>query len=140
MSAVGHSRARNIRFGVLIVSDATTLILSDAQHPVRHPEIVAVGRHYGMTVHTCVPYDPESKGGSEATVRVAKADLVPTEVNGRVPRETCAVPAQRLEAERARLHRLPDVPHTAALGTTRVVNTDQTVRFGSVRYSVPPGL
>ena len=32
MSAVGHSRARNIRFGVLIVSDATTLILSDAQH------------------------------------------------------------------------------------------------------------
>jgi len=48
------------------------------------------------------------------------------------------VPAQRLEAERSRLHRLPDAPHTAALGTTRVVNTDQTVRFGSVRYSVPP--
>ena len=31
-------------------------------------------------------------------------------------------------------------PHTAALGTTRVVNTDQTIRFGSVRYSTPPGL
>ena len=28
----------------------------------------------------------------------------------------------------------------AALGTTRMVNTDQTIRFGSVRYSVPPGL
>ena len=34
-----------------------------------------------MTVATCVPYDPESKGGSEATVRIAKADLVPTEAN-----------------------------------------------------------
>jgi hypothetical protein len=116
-----------------------------------------------MTVHTCVPYDPESKGGSESTVKIAKADLVPTEVNlreaygsfaeltqecgkfceavnGRVHRETCAVPAQRLEIERSRLHRLPGAPHTAALGTTRVVNTDQTIRFGSVRYSAPPGL
>ena len=33
MSAVGHSRARNVRFSVLIVSDAATLILSDAQQP-----------------------------------------------------------------------------------------------------------
>ena len=48
---------------------------------VRHPEIVAVGGHYGITVATCVPADPESKGGSEATVRVAKADLVPTDAN-----------------------------------------------------------
>jgi transposase len=131
--------------------------------PVRHPEIVAVGRHYGMTVHTCVPYDPESKGGPESTVKIAKAGLVPAEanlleqyrsfaqlaaacdqfcdtVNGRVHRETCAVPAQRLLIEQTRLHRLPDAPHTAALGQTRVVGTDQTVRFGNVRYSVPPGL
>jgi transposase len=49
--------------------------------PVRHPEIVTVGKHYGMTVHTCVPYDPESKGGSESTVKIAKADLVPAEAN-----------------------------------------------------------
>ena len=48
---------------------------------VRHPEIVAVGGHYGITIATCVPADPESKGGSEATVRVAKADLVPTDAN-----------------------------------------------------------
>jgi hypothetical protein len=48
---------------------------------VRHPEIVAVGGHYGITVVTCVPADPESKGGSEATVRIAKADLVPTDAN-----------------------------------------------------------
>ncbi|MFF7534336.1 hypothetical protein ACFZB2_35280 [Streptomyces bobili] len=26
-------------------------------------------------------YDPESKGGAEATVRIAKADLVPTNAN-----------------------------------------------------------
>ena len=114
-------------------------------------------------MHTCVPYDPESKGGSESTVKIAKAGLVPAEanlregygsfaelaqacgqfcevVNGRVHRETCAVPAQRLEIERARLHRLPDAPHTAALGQTRIVHSDQTIRFGSVRYSTPPGL
>ena len=144
-------------------NEKTVTVEHVAGVPVRHPEIVAVGRHYGMTVHTCVPYDPETKGGSEATVRVAKADLVPAEanllegygsfgelaraceefcavVNGRVHRETCAVPAERLRIERARLHPVPEVPHTAALGTTRVVNTDQTIRFGSVRYSVPPGL
>jgi transposase len=144
-------------------NEKTVTVEHVAGVPVRHPEIVAVGRHYGMTVHTCVPYDPESKGGSESTVKIAKADLVPAEanllgdygsfaelaqaceqfcavVNGRVHRETCAVPAQRLETERARLHRLPDAPHTAALGETRLVNTDQTIRFGSVRYSTPPGL
>ncbi|MFI7065309.1 IS21 family transposase [Kribbella sp. NPDC050124] len=130
---------------------------------VRHPAIVAAGRHYGLQVHTCVPFDPESKGGSEATVRIAKADLVPTEanlltgydsfadlaaaceafcatVNGRVHRETGRVPADALVAERQRLHPLPVAPFTAALGETRTVNTDQTIRFGSVRYSTPPGL
>jgi hypothetical protein len=34
MSAVGHWRARNVRFSVLIVNDAAALILSDAQHRV----------------------------------------------------------------------------------------------------------
>ena len=29
---------------------------------VRHPEIVAAGRHYGCEVHACVPYDPEFEG------------------------------------------------------------------------------
>jgi hypothetical protein len=48
---------------------------------VRNPQIVEVGRHYGLTIATCVPADPQSKGGSEATVRVAKADLVPTDHN-----------------------------------------------------------
>ena len=130
--------------------------------PIRHPEVVAAGRHYGLTVHSCVPFDPESKGGSEATVRIAKADLVPTdanlrpayesfvqladacalfmdEVNGRVHRETMRIPAHALLVEQQRLHPLPAAPFPTALGMTRTVHTDQTIRFGSVRYSTPPG-
>lgn len=130
---------------------------------VRHPQIVEAARHYGTQVHTYVPYDPESKGGTEATVRLAKADLVPTEanllaeyasfaeleeaceafclkVNTRKHRESARVPAEALLEERQRLHVLPEAPHTMALGETRMVNTDQTIRFGSVRYSTPPGL
>jgi hypothetical protein len=34
-----------------------------------------------VVLQTCVPADPQSKGGSEAAVRVAKADLVPTDHN-----------------------------------------------------------
>ncbi len=43
---------------------------------VRHPQVVAAGRHYGLQVHICVPFDPEFKGGGEATVRIAKTDLI----------------------------------------------------------------
>ena len=129
---------------------------------VRHPTVVAAGRHYGATVHSCEPFDPQSKGGVEATVKIAKADLVPTDanlrgayasfeelvaacaqwcerVNARTHRETGAAPLDRLAVERAHLHVLPTDPHTAALGEERLVNEDQTVRFGSVRYSTPPG-
>jgi transposase len=130
--------------------------------PVRHPELVRAARHYGAVVETCVAYDPESKGGSEATVKVAKADLVPTEanlleaypdfaglvaacqaveveLNRRVHRELGRTPEEALAEERAHLHRLPVEPYMAALGEARRVNSDQTVRFGSVRYSTPPG-
>ena len=48
---------------------------------VRNPQIVSVARHYGVSIQTCVRADPQSKGGSEATVRIAKADLVPTDHN-----------------------------------------------------------
>jgi len=48
---------------------------------VRNPQIVSVARHYGVTIATCVPADPQSKGGSEATVRIAKADLLPGDHN-----------------------------------------------------------
>jgi hypothetical protein len=144
-------------------NEKTVTVEHVARVAVRHPEVVAAGRHYGIQVATCVPFDPESKGGAEASVRIAKADLVPTEanlgeaypdmtalvaacdafcarVNNRRHRETGAVPVERLVTERARLHVLPSAPYAAALGETRLVNTDQTVRFGSVRYSTPPGL
>src|SRR5258708_2593923 len=49
--------------------------------PVRNPAAVELGRHYGLTIATCVPYDPASKGGSESTVKIAKADLVPADAN-----------------------------------------------------------
>ena len=48
---------------------------------VRNESAVAISRYYGVSIVTCVPYDPESKGGSESSVKVAKADLVPTEYN-----------------------------------------------------------
>jgi hypothetical protein len=60
-------------------------------------------------------------------------------INARVHRETGVAPVARLAVERAHLHVVPTDPHTAALGEERLVNDDQTVRFGSVRYSTPPG-
>lgn len=62
-------------------NEKTVTVEHIARVPVRHPDVVAAGRHYGMTIRSCTPADPQAKGGSEATVRVAKADLVPTETN-----------------------------------------------------------
>jgi len=147
----------------LLTDNAKTVTVEHvAGIPVRHPDMVALGRHYGCAVQTCRPFDPESKGGTEATVKIAKADLVPAEanlreeyasfgelevaceqfcdrVNGRVHRESAAVPGQRLTAERAHLHPLPAEPYVLALGQERLVSDDQTIRFASVRYSTPPG-
>jgi transposase len=130
---------------------------------VRNPRIVSVGRHYGLTIATCVPADPQSKGGSEATVRIARADLVPTEhnlrgdyadfgqldaacvelcerVNTREHRVTRRAPAVMLAEERARLHRLPQVPHTVCFGQTRKVSWQSTISVGGALYSVPSTL
>jgi hypothetical protein len=130
---------------------------------VRNPQIVSVGRHYGLTVATCVAADPQSKGGSEATVRIAKADLVPTDhnlrpsyadfaalelacvefcerVNAREHRVTRRAPVVMLGEERARLHRLPAVAHTVCFGETRRVGWQSTISVGGALYSVPSGL
>jgi Mu transposase, C-terminal domain len=130
---------------------------------VRNPQIVSVGRHYGLTIATCVPADPQSKGGSEATVRVAKADLVPTDhnlrgdyedlaeleracvefcdrVNAREHRITRRPPAVMLAEERQRLHRLPALPHTVCFGETRKVSWQSTISVGGALYSVPSTL
>jgi len=130
---------------------------------VRNPKIVSVGRHYGLTVATCVPADPQSKGGSEATVRIAKADLVPTDhnlradyedfdaleracrefcerVNAREHRVTRRAPVVMLAEEQARLHRLPEVAHTVCFGETRRVSWQSTISVGGALYSVPSAL
>jgi hypothetical protein len=130
---------------------------------VRNPQIVSVGRHYGLTIATCVPADPESKGGSEATVRVARADLVPTEhnlrgeyadfaelddaclelcdrVNTREHRVTRRAPAVMLAEERTRLHPLPAMAHTVCFGHTRKVSWQSTISVGGALYSVPSTL
>jgi transposase len=127
---------------------------------VRNPQIVSVARHYGVTIQTCVPADPQSKGGSEATVRIAKADLLPSdhnlrpaygsfaeleaaceqwmaEVNTRPHRATMEPPVVRLAEEHERLHRLPRVPHTVCFGEARKVNWQSVISVGSARYSVP---
>ena len=97
-------------------------------------------------------------------MRVAKADLVPTEanlreaypsmtalvaacdvfcdqVNRRRHRETGAVPAERLLVERERLHVLPSAPYAAALGETRLVNdrSDGPVRVGALLHPTRAG-
>jgi transposase len=130
---------------------------------VRNPQIVSVGRDYGLTVATCVPADPESKGGSEATVRIATADLVPTDhnlrsayrdfaelesecerfcerVNAREHRITRRAPVVMLAEERERMHPLPAVPHTVCFGQTRKVDRQATISVGSAIYSVPSSL
>ncbi len=129
--------------------------------PVRNPQLVAFADHYSVTVHTCVPADPASKGGTEASVKISKADLVPKDtnllaeyssfdeleeaceafcekVNTRPHRLTKRPPVEMLAEERARLHPVAMTPHTVAFGVTRQVpaNTPM-VTFESGQYSVP---
>lgn len=146
---------------VLTDNEKTVTVEHVAGIAVRNRQMLAFARHYSVTVHTCEPADPASKGGSESTVKLAKADLVPTEanllaayssfaeleqaceafceqVNARVHRVTRRVPVDMLAEEQARLHRLPAVPHTVAFGVTRTVPANTPlVAFDSGQYSVP---
>ena len=132
-----------------------------ARIAVRHPTMVEVGRWYGLTLASCVPADPQSKGGSEATVRIASADLVPTDanllpeyssfgqyrrdcdafcerVNARPHSVTRCPPIERLAQECERLHPLPAAPYTAAFGVTREVGKMlPLINFEGGEYSVP---
>ena len=66
---------------VLTDNEKTVTVEHVAGVPVRNQQTVAFGRHYGVTVLTCQPADPASKGGVEASVKLAKADLVPNDTN-----------------------------------------------------------
>ncbi len=127
---------------------------------VRNRELLGVAHYYGVAIHTCVVADPESKGGTEATVRIAKADVLPRpdnlvgeyrdfasferacgaaseRFNTRVHRETGERPVDRLALEQAQLHRLPPEPYTVAFGETRTVSWSSLISFQGARYSVP---
>jgi transposase len=146
---------------VLTDNEKTVTVEHVAGVPVRNPQMLAFARHYAVSVQTCRPADPASKGGTEATVRIAKADLVPTDanllgeyasfadleaaceafcegVNTRAHRVTRRPPIQMLTEERARLHPVPATPHTVAFGVTRVVPANTCmITYERAQYSVP---
>ncbi len=149
---------------VLTDNEKTVTVEHVAGIAVRNPQMLAFARHYSVSVHTCEPADPASKGGSESTVKLAKADLVPkdtnlldeygsfadleaaceafcTQVNARTHRVTRRAPVDMLAEELTRLHRLPVVPHTVAFGLTRTVAAKTPmVAFDGGQYSVPHAL
>ena len=146
---------------VLTDNEKTVTVEHIAGIPVRNCQLVGFAEHYSVVVHTCVPADPASKGGTESSVKISKADVVPKDtnlreeyvsfaeleaaceafcqkVNTRAHRMTKRPPVEMLAEERARLHPVPAVPHTVAFGTTRVVpgNTPMAM-IESGQYSVP---
>ena len=138
-AAVGVRRPGPSRFRLL--GGAPTYVLTDnektvtVEHvagvPVRNPQMRGVRpalRGHGAHLRAG---GPGRKGGVEATVKIAKADLVPTDtnlrpstlvrragggvrgvleqVNARVHRVTRRAPAEMLAEERARLHPVPTI-------------------------------
>ena len=96
-------------------------------------------------------------------MKIAKADLVPTDhnlrdeyadwqaleqacqefmadVNTRPHRATREAPVVLLAQEHEHLHRLPRLPHTLCFGQTRKVDRQATVSVGDAIYSVPHAL
>ena len=146
---------------MLTDNEKTVTVEHIAGIPVRNALLAEFARHYSVVVHTCVPADPASKGGTESSVKLAKADLVPAEVNlrpeygsfaeleraceefcdlvnNRQHRVTRRVPADMLAEERLRLHPVAASPFTVAFGTTRVVPTNTPmISFENSQYSVP---
>lgn len=66
---------------VLTDNEKTVTVEHIAGIPVRNAQLVGFAEHYSVVVHTCVPADPASKGGTEASVKISKADLVPKNTN-----------------------------------------------------------
>jgi transposase len=124
-------------------------------------EYVRFATHYGFRPDFCEAHDPESKGIVEHLVGYAKRDLIVpaepdvadlamantaaaawcAEVNTATHSETCAVPDDRLAAERDLLGALPSLrPEMGGKPASRKVDKLSCVRFGSARYSVPSKL
>lgn len=130
-------------------------------------DYVRFASHYGFRPDWCQANDPASKGIVEHLCGYAQSDLVVpllteakvsehpvslpaantaaaawcAEVNAAVHSEICAVPDQRLAAERELLAPLPSLrPEIGAASVTRKVDRLSCVRYGSARYSVPTRL
>jgi transposase len=124
------------------------------------PEYVRFATHYGFKPDFCEAADPESKGIVEHLVGYAKTDLVVPqelhvgdvagantaaaswceEVNSVTHSEICAVPAERVVAEREVMGSLPSLRARIGRPTLRKVDRLSCVRLGSARYSVPTRL
>jgi len=124
-------------------------------------EYVRFAAHHGFRPDFCEAADPESKGIVENLVGYAKTDLmIPgvdgsgeafgdvgaanaaaaawcVQVNAAMHAEVCAVPAERLLAERELLTPLPSLRASIGATVTRKVDRLACVRFASARYSVP---
>jgi len=123
------------------------------------PDYVRFAAHYGFTPDFCEGGDPASKGIVEHLVGYAKSDLVVPqapfgtlaaancaaavwcdEVNGVAHSEICAVPDERLVAERPLFAPLPSLRPAMTKAVLRKVDRLSCVRFASARYSVPLAL
>lgn len=127
---------------------------------IRNQVMVDASLYYGFTLATCVPYYPESKGCSESTVKIAKADIVPKETdlhgdyrsfaelqeacattmahfNTRLHAVTKKTPTELLAQVVNALHSVPVEPYVGAFGTTRSVSWSSTISYLGARYSVP---
>ncbi len=155
-----------------LIGGCPTYILTDNEKTVTERHIAGIAlrnqamlsacHYYGVAIATCVPYDPESKGGSESSVKIAKADIVPTDANlldayssfaeleeacagaterfnDRVHSVTRQRPSDMVVIEREHLHGVPPEPYTVAFGESRSVSWSSTVTFRGARYSVPSG-
>jgi transposase len=95
---------------VLTDNEKTVTTEHTAGMAVRNSQVVSFARFYGVTVHTCEPADPASKGGSESTVKIAKAGLVPTDTKLLEPYDTFAEFEQACEVfcddVNGRIHRV----------------------------------
>ena len=128
------------------------------------PDYVRLASHYGFAPDFCHANDPQSKGIVENLCGYAQRDLaVPlltdaaitghpvtvrdanaaakvwcAEVNAAVHSEICAVPDERLLAEREVLQPLPSLRlQLGAPSVLRKVDRLSCIRYASARYSVP---
>ena len=124
------------------------------------PDYVRFAAHYGFRPDFCEAADPESKGIVEHLVGYAKTDLVVPqelhvgdlaganaaaatwceEVNTVMHSEICAIPAERVVAEREVMAPLPSLRARIGRPTLRKVDRLSCIRLGSARYSVPTRL